>query len=94
MVFPTVHSATYLHGDTTASTEYVLAWVTGVSREGRVIRYLSGTGSYKIPPVNLSLVSKDRLDVEGLKRALRERGTSRDFETLAAVKEFIRPFLK
>jgi len=96
MVYPTRHHVTYTHGPSEASTEYAIAWVTGVTRTGEVRAYVSPTGTpYKGQPVQTLLVRHETLDVGGLKAAIAKRDPYADpFESIDAVKAFVRPFVK
>lgn len=99
MVYPVISSATYVHGPTERTTEYALGWVTGITREGKVRTYNRPGESWEQTgvPSQVLLVSQSTLDVNGVQKALSARkslGLDIDFPSLAAVKEFVRKFLK
>lgn len=99
MVYPVYSRVSYVHGPTEQTKEYALGWVTGITREGKVKTYHRPGESWdqKGIPSELLLVSQSTLDINGLQKALsarRELGLGIGFESLAAVKELVRKFLK
>lgn len=90
-------SCTMLHGPTVSNPYYSLAVVTSVSREGRIkaTRILGETFVSKSTPAHCSVVDAAVLDMRALEAAYIARGehsTARNFETLEAVREFVRSF--
>jgi len=83
---------------TRRKNEYRLAVVTGVSREGRIRAYrvAGDTSAQKSAPRRISLISARLVDVPVLEAAYVARGEpyTREFESLSAACEFIRPHLR
>lgn len=94
--------ASYLH-PSERSTEYTLALVTGITRDGAVAKYrsvgIAGLNSYdeKGRPAQLWLIGQDRLSMparEVIERYIARHEWDRDFKSLDEAKEFLRGFLK
>jgi len=85
-------------GGTRRKKEYRLAVVTGVSREGRIRAYrvAGDTSVQKSVPCEISLISVSLVDVPALEAAYVARGEpyTREFESLGAAREFVRPHLR
>lgn len=85
-------------GGTKRWTEYELAVVTGVTREGRVRTYrLAGdTVELKATPAHIRLVAGERVNVPALEAAYAARGefAARAFKSHEEAREFIRPHLR
>jgi len=91
IVVPVTLSYTYLHGGTHESSYYLVQRITSVRRDGTAqARESLITGMPSRGVVVGQLVVKD-IDVERASRAIVERGSD-EFESLEAVREFLRPF--
>ena len=92
------HSYTLAHGGTKRRIEHLLGVVTSITREGRVRAYRVAGDTFirKSAPCGISLISRERLDVAALEAAYVTRGEphAREFNSLEAAREFIRPHLR
>lgn len=93
-----VRSATFLKGGTVSEKFFALALVTGVSREGRILRYRVAGTLYETrnTPARALVVSQENCRTteafEALAARCGEQWNANEFATVEDVRAFLRPF--
>lgn len=91
-------SATYLKGGRASRSFFSLALVTGVSRDGQIKKYRLAGSTYELgnTPARALLVSQSNLKTaqafEDLATRCKAQWDANEFETVDAVRDYLRPY--